>query len=164
MQRIGILISVLAVLLMALPASAFESGPQWWTAFKSGKGAQAAKVTVTSGFRYGDAGKVQVMSANIGTHLTKVFRAIKPTFRAGDLEEGSCTSVGRELGYMSNEWRDVDASVAEWIRKIPEDFCGGNSIEPPTLWLVKILDGDVPHAIVLVRTGEEDLITAFYHF
>ncbi len=151
--------------MLVAPAALADIGDDWHAAFTRGKGSAAAKITVQTGLKYGTMGTDTVVAEKIAKHYTTVFRKLRKPFKKVPLEKGNCTAIGRELGYMSREWREKDADVAQWIRRIPENFCGGNDINPPRVWLIKNLEGDeVPHAIVLFSTGEDDKITGFYHF
>ena len=85
-------------------------------------------------------------------------------FKKAEVQKVPCSLAGRELGYMSQEWKEKSESMSEWIRRIPEGFCGGNSIRPPDVWLIKVLAGDLPHAIILFDTVDEVRINGFYHF
>ena len=166
------LLCVLAVLLIS-PAAKADIGDTWFQALKKGKAGAAAKITVKAGLKYGADGKNEVIADKIDKHykrvFTRKFRAMyKPPKKDGEpgaeFQAGTCTSVGRELGYMAIEWREKDPELSEWIRQIPEAFCTGTDLRPPKLWLIKVLGGELPHAIVLFQVGVEDLITGFYHF
>lgn len=161
MMRICLLVTILLV----APAASADAGTAWFDALIRGKAKVAAKHTVTTGLKYGDTGKDSVISKKIGAHYSKIFRSLKKRFMKLSQETGNCTSVGRELGYMANEWRTKNSDTADWIQRIPEQFCESNDLNPPRMWLVKDLEGDtLPHALILIATGEDDLITGVYHF
>ncbi len=158
-----ILFVVVGLMMCSSPALA-NNGTTWFQAMKKGKGAAAAKVTILKGLKYGVEGNDRVINEKIAKHYSKLFRKLRRQFKKAAIEAGNCTQVGRELGYMSGEWKEKSETVAEWIRKIPDTFCTGNDIKPPKVWLMKLLEGDLPHAIILFQTGEDELITGFYHF
>jgi hypothetical protein len=161
-MRIAIIIMAL---LFSTSAIAQDIGQQWFSAMKRGSGNKAAKVTVKTGLRYGNDGQDSVIKDKVAKHLSKVFRKIRRKFRKAEIQKLPCSTVGRELGHMSQEWKDKSESMSVWIRRIPEDFCGGNRIKPPDVWLIKLLSDDLPHAIILFDNQEdEELINGFYHF
>ncbi|MFT7626043.1 MAG: hypothetical protein ACI9WU_005236, partial [Myxococcota bacterium] len=117
------------------------------------------------GLKHGEKGKDAVVTEKVGKHLGKIFKRIRKQYKGGVIEASDCTSAGRELGYMAGEWRSEDEDLATWIQRIPETFCESNAINPPRVWLLKVLEGERPHAIVIFATGaEDDLINGFYHF
>ncbi len=158
-------LAIALIVFFLAPAASADIGDDWYAAFTKGKGKAAAKVTIDRGLKYGDTGKDSVIADKVAKHYSAVFRKLRKKFRKLPLEKGNCTTVGRELGYMSNEWREKNEDVSVWIRRLPQAFCENNDIVPPRVWLIKNLEGDdVPHAVVLFATGEDDKITGFYHF
>jgi hypothetical protein len=157
---------VLVALLGLIPASAFaDAGDDWVAAFQAGKVKKAVKASSTAGLRYGNTGKTTELSDKaIGKAYRSFFRKLRKSFKGAEVEKGTCTSVGRELGYMSQEWKSKSEAVAEWIRTIPESFCDGIAPVEPKLTLLKVLGDDLPHAIVIFQTGEEQLVTGVFHF
>lgn len=140
-----------------------DVGEDFIAALKKGKAKAAAKLTGPS-LKYGTAGKTTDVTSKIDRLYKKVFRKLKKTFKDSKAEAGNCTGVGRELGYMAMEYRETDQSLAEWIGKIPDDFCTGEGMYPPKFQLLKILDGDLPHAVVVVYQGEDPKVIGLYHF
>ncbi|MEC8023176.1 MAG: hypothetical protein VX223_04535 [Myxococcota bacterium] len=153
------------MLLYALPAMA-DAGDDWVAAFKKGKAKTAAKVSSPTSLRYGNAGATKDVSgiAAITKTYKKFFRKLKKQFKTAELEVGTCTSAGRELGYMAQEWKTKSESMADWIRSVPQDFCNGMDPIPPKVTLLKVLGDDLPHALVLFQTGEEQLVSGVFHF
>lgn len=161
---IALVMGILFVAALAAGPALADNGTTWFEAMKKGKGAAAAKVTVPTGLKYGVDGTDRVITEKIAKHYSKLFKKLRKTFKGAELQAGGCTQIGRELGYMAGEWKEKSETVADWIRKLPDAFCTGVDMKPPKVWLVKLLDGDLPHAIVLFQTGEDQLITGFYHF
>ncbi len=161
-------IQFLLTIALLFPASALaDSGTDWVNALRKNKARVAAKVTVPANLKYGFEGKDQVIAEKIDKHYKGLFRKLRKAFKKAELEKLDCTGAGRELGYMSAEWKSKNEDTAVWIRRIPEQFCETNSEHPPRVWMLKLLEGgegDLPHAIVLFATGEDDLISGFYHF
>jgi hypothetical protein len=155
---------ILVALLLSGSATANDLGQQWFNAMKRGSGSKAAKISVAAGLRYGVKGQNSMIATKIGKHYNKVFRKIRRMFKKAEIKKLPCSVAGRELGWMSQEWRESNRSLADWIRKIPEDFCTGTTIEPPKVWMVKVLADDLPHAIILFDTTEDDKINGFFHF
>ena len=157
----------LVVLLLALPAtSAADAGETWFAAMKRGNSAAAARVTVSRNLQYGTDGQTQTINENVARHFRTLFRALRRTFRNHAVEAGTCTDMGRELAFMASEWEAKNETMGRWIRRIPQQFCETNALTPPKVWLVKILDSDdeLPHAVILFQTGEDDLINGVFHF
>lgn len=157
--------ALILMLLCALPAMA-DAGDDWVAAFKKGKAKAAAKVSDPTSLRYGNAGSTTDVSgiAAVTKTYKKFFRKLKKQFKAAELEAGTCTSVGRELGYMAQEWKTKSESMADWIRNVPQEFCNGLDPIPPKVTLLKVLGDDLPHALVLFQTGEEQLVSGVFHF
>lgn len=153
---------------LALPvAASADVGDDWYAAFRRANGKAAAKVTVRAGLKYGVAGADSVIADKIARHYTRVFKKLRRAFKGSEFQSAGCTTAGRELGYMAGEWRSKDESLATWIRRMPEQFCEGNDLVPPRVWLIKKLDGaddGLPHAVVLFAVGEEENIAGVYHF
>ena len=154
---------VSSLLLGATSASAGDIGSTWFDGLKAGKAATAAKVTVIKDLKYGEAGSDTVVKEKVDAHLAKAFPKMRKLFVKAAIEKVDCTRAGRELGFMSEEWKDKSPNVAEWIRKIPDALCSTNSLEPPEVWLVKGHD-ELPHALVLFRTGTDELVDAVFTF
>ena len=154
---------ILGSLLLCTNVLAKDVGEQWFDAFKRGNGNKAAKVTIASGLRYGHMGTNSVITTKVSRHYGKVFRKIRRMFKKAQIQKVACSLAGRELGYMSREWEEKNQTLSEWIRRIPEDFCGAG-MRPPDVWLIKVLEGDLPHAIILFDTVDEEKINGFYHF
>ena len=160
--------AVLWWVLCTVPAAAAppdRCGDLWYEAFSRGAARRAAKVTVPRGLQVGIEGVDRVIADQIARYFTGLFRKIRKRFRGQPIERTDCTGLGRELGYMAVEWRSKDEKVSAWIQKIPLGFCGKDPLHPPRIWLVTNLTGDVlPHALVLVADGDEDLVTRLYAF
>ena len=154
---------VSALLLAAGQAFADDIGSTWFDGLKTGRAATAAKVTVVKDLKYGDSGTDTVVKEKVDATLAKAFPKMRKAFAKSPIEKVDCTRAGRELGFMSEEWKDKNPSVSEWIHKIPDALCTSNAPEPPEVWLVKAHD-DMPHALVLFRTGTDELVDAVYTF
>lgn len=164
-RMLSVVSALILTLLYALPAMA-DAGDDWVAAFKKGKAKAAAKVSDPTSLRYGNAGSTKDVSgvAAVTKTYKKFFRKLKKQFKAAELEVGTCTSVGRELGYMAQEWKTKSESMADWIRNVPQQFCNGLDPIPPKVTLLKVLGDDLPHAVVLFQTGDEQLVTGVFHF
>ena len=164
-QRRSLILSILFACCVLSSTAVADAGSDWVAAFQAGKAKQAVKVTSTSGLRYGTEGKNSELTGKaIFKAYRSFFRKLRKTFKAAEVETGTCTSVGRELGYMSQEWKSKSETMADWIRTIPEQFCDGTAPVEPKLTLLKVLGDDLPHAIVIFQTGEEQLVTGVFHF
>jgi|GEM_PF-5664664 hypothetical protein len=148
---------------MTTPALA-DTGTDWFAAMQKRKTKTAVALTVPGGLKYGNTGKDQVVNAKIGRLYSKAFSKLRRAFKSATLESKTCTQAARELGYMAQEWRDKNTGVGIWIGRINGQFCTGEGLFPPRVWLAQILVKDMPHAIVLYDTGEDKLIDGFYHF
>ena len=152
------------LLLVAAPASA-DLGGDWFAAVKAGKQAAATRLMVTAGLAYGDTGKDQTVATQVDRHLKKVLGKLRKRFGKATMEAGNCTQAARELNYLAMEWKEKDKTVADWIRDIPDKFCGLDTANPPRVWLVKMhTDDDVPHAIVVYAEGKSAVLKGLYHF
>ena len=157
--------SMVVVMLVGLTTPALaDTGTDWYSALQKRKTKVAVALTVPGGLKYGNAGKDQVVNSKIARHLGKVFSKLRRTFKNTPIESKTCTQAARELGYMAQEWRDKKPEVGIWIGRINRQFCTGEGLFPPKVWIAQVLVGDVPHAVVLYDTGEDKLIDAFFHF
>ncbi len=154
--------TLVGALVTVAPAQAATPGEEWVAAMKANRAAAAAKVTVTKDLKYGIDGRNQVIADKVDKHLAKLLPALKKLFGTANVEKVSCTTLGRELGFISGEWKEKSETMSEWIRQIPEPWCSDPTKEPE-LWLVKVTT-DLPHAIVLMRPNIESPIAALSHF
>jgi hypothetical protein len=155
-------IAFLTAITFSLPATA-DLGDTWFSAMKRRKGGAAAKVTVPKNLNYGNSGKERVVVTKIGRHYSKIFGKLRKLFRSANFEKISCTRAVRETAYMSQEWREHNASLSKWMKTIPRKFCG-DAVNPPKVWMIDVLHKDLPHAIFLFDRGDDELIDAVYHF
>lgn len=159
-----LILILLAGALVCVPTASADVGADWVEAMKKGKAKAAAKVSVATNFKYGADGKSTVIADKLERHFKKAFRGLRKAFKDATLEQSDCTSLGRELGYMATEWKDTDETMAEWIRGIPETFCTGEGLHPPKVTLLKVLGGELPHALIVVHQGEDPKVIGAYHF
>ena len=157
-------ITLFCLVLSASSAMA-DAGDDWVKAFKKGKAKSAVKASDPSSVRYGSSGKTETLSGKaILKAYRSFFRKAKRTFKNAEVETGTCTSVGRELGYMAQEWKSENESLSEWIQNIPSEFCNGSDPVPPKLTLIKVLGDDLPHAVVIFQTGDAQHVSGVFHF
>jgi len=151
------------ILTIATPVLA-DAGSDWFTGLQKRKAKMAVAVTVPTGLKYGVSGSDKVVSSKIKRLYTKMFSKLRRSYKNAVMEKKTCTEAARELGYMAREWRDKDAQLGIWIGRLNGQFCTGEGMFPPNVWLAQIMIDDMPHAIVLYDTGEDKLIDAVYHF
>lgn len=145
-------------------AAQADVGQDWIDAMRKNKAKVAAKVSVEANFKLGAVGKSTVVATKVDRLFKKIFRGLKKTFKEGDTAVVECTALGRELGYFAMEWKERDETVAQWIRDIPEQFCTGEGLHPPKFHLVKVVGGELPHALIVIVQGEDPKVIGAYHF
>jgi len=155
--------TAIVVVLFATPVMA-DTGSQWFEALQKRNVKAALAVTVPGGLQYGNKGNDKVIQSKIKRLYKKVFSKLRRPYKQAVMEKKSCTEAARELGYMAREWREKNSQLSIWIGQINTKFCTGEGLFPPKVWLAQIMVEDMPHAIVVYDTGEDNLIDAVFHF